>query len=89
MQAVIAAEKREEPFDFILIDWLMPGGMNGTETCNALEAMRIKGELRSVRPPLLMVSAYQKHEVDLPPDMPIDFLPKPVNARALYNALAG
>ena len=89
IEAVIAAEKSNEPFDFILIDWLMPGGLNGTETCNALEAMRIKGELRSVRPPLLMVSAYQKHEVDLPPDMPVDFLPKPVNARALYSALAG
>ncbi len=89
IQAVSAAEKREEPFDFILIDWLMPGGMNGTETCNALEAMRRKGELRSVRPPLLMVSAYQKHEVDLPPDLPVDFLPKPVNARRLYSALAG
>ncbi|MFN2327895.1 MAG: response regulator, partial [Chromatocurvus sp.] len=89
IQAVITAEERDEPFDFILIDWLMPGGLNGTETCIALETMRTKGELRHVRPPLLMVSAYQKHEVALPPDMPIGFLPKPVNARALYNALVG
>ncbi|TCO76735.1 PAS domain-containing hybrid sensor histidine kinase/response regulator [Chromatocurvus halotolerans] len=85
--SVMTAEKENRPFDFILIDWLMPGGMNGAETCEKLERMRCSGQLRQVRPPLLMVSAYQKDEVTLPDGVAIEFLPKPVDASSLYDAL--
>jgi len=65
----------------------MPGGMNGAETCVALEQMRRRGELQQTRPPLLMVSAYQKDEIALPEGLVTDFLSKPFNTSTLYDAL--
>ena len=87
LEVVAAAERRNEPFDFILMDWHMPGGMNGAETCGALEQMRRRGELQQTRSPLLMVSAYQKDEVNLPEGLTTDFLAKPLDASMLYDAL--
>ena len=87
LEAVAAAEQHGEPFDFILMDWKMPGGMDGAETCEALEQMRRRGELQQTRPPLLMVSTYQKDEVILPEGLTTDFLAKPLNASTLYDAL--
>ncbi|TVR72321.1 MAG: PAS domain S-box protein [Spirochaetaceae bacterium] len=87
IERVVAAERRGEPFDFILMDWMMPNGMNGTETCEALERMRRNGELEQTRPPILMVSAYQKDEVSLPEGLTAGFLSKPVTASSVYNAL--
>ncbi|TVP53367.1 MAG: PAS domain S-box protein [Halomonadaceae bacterium] len=87
IEKVVAAERRGEPFSFILMDWMMPHGMNGTETCEALEKLRRGGELRHTRPPILMVSAYQKNDISLPEGLVTDFLSKPVIASTLYNAL--
>ena len=84
---VVAAERRGQPFDFILMDWDMPGGMNGSETCEALEQMRRNGELEQTGPPILMVSAYEKDEISLPEGLTADFLSKPVTASSVYNAL--
>lgn len=87
VDAVLAAEKRGEPFDFILMDWMMPGGMNGSETCREIERLRKAGALQQTRPPLLMVSAYQKDEVELPEELVSEFLPKPIAPLTLYDAL--
>ena len=84
---VLAAEQREQPFDFVLMDWNMPGGMNGSETCEALDKMRRKGELAQTGPPILMVSAFEKDEINLPKGLTADFLSKPVTASSVYSAL--
>ncbi|HKK49605.1 MAG TPA: response regulator, partial [Alkalispirochaeta sp.] len=84
---VLAAEQRGEPFDFILMDWMMPDGMNGAETSQTLKQMRQTGELAQTGPPILMVSAYQKDEISLPEGLVADFLSKPVTASSVYNAL--
>ncbi|MCA1753910.1 MAG: response regulator [Spirochaeta sp.] len=84
---VVDAERRGEAFDFILMDFMMPGGMNGAETFEALEQMRRDGQLSQTRAPILMVSAYQKDEIKLPEGLITDFLPKPVTASSVYNAL--
>ncbi|MBK1733759.1 hypothetical protein CKO15_00365 [Halorhodospira abdelmalekii] len=87
IERIVAAEQRGEPFDFILLDWMMPGGMNGTETCEAIERRRQSGELQQTRPPILMVSAYAREELEIPEGQITDFLAKPLTASALYDAL--
>ena len=87
IRMVVTAEQRGAPFDFILMDWMMPGGMNGTETCEVLERMRQQGDLRQTRAPILMISAYRRDEIMPPEGLVTDFLSKPVTASALYDAL--
>ena len=87
VEQVVAAERRGEPFDFILMDWMMPGGMNGGETCEALERLHQRGELKQTRPPILMVSAYAREEITLPEGLTTDYLAKPLTASSLYDAL--
>ncbi|MCG5539339.1 PAS domain-containing protein [Halorhodospira sp. 9622] len=88
IERIVAAEQRGEPFDFILLDWMMPGGMTGTETCAEIERRRQSGELRQTQPPILMVSAYAREEVEIGEDQVTDFLAKPLTASSLYDALA-
>jgi len=84
---VAAAEGRDAPFDFILMDWMMPGGMSGSETCQEIERRRQRGELGQIRPPILMISAYDPSQIDFPEGMDLAFLAKPITANALYQAL--
>ena len=84
---VVAAEARDAPFDFILMDWMMPGGMSGSETCRELERRRQRGGLAQTGPPVLMVSAYDPDQIDLPDGLARDLLPKPITASTLYQAL--
>ncbi|MCG5531570.1 PAS domain-containing protein [Halorhodospira halochloris] len=88
IERIVAAEQRGEPFDFILLDWMMPGGMTGTETCAEVERRRQSGELRQTQPPILMVSAYAREEVEIGENEVTDFLAKPLTASSLYAALA-
>ncbi|WP_304119443.1 PAS domain-containing protein, partial [Halorhodospira halophila] len=88
IERIVAAEQRGEPFDFILLDWMMPGGMTGTETCAEIERRRQSGELRQTQPPILMVSAYAREEIEIGEDQVTDFLAKPLTASSLYDALA-
>jgi CheY-like chemotaxis protein len=62
--------------------------MNGVETCEALERRRQQGELEQTRPPLLMVSPCARDEIAFDAPRIQDFLPKPVTASTLYDALA-
>ncbi|ABM62914.1 PAS domain S-box protein [Halorhodospira halophila] len=87
IEKVIASERRDDPFDFILMDWMMPGGMSGSETCRALEACRQSGDLAQTRPPVLMVSAYDPSQIDLPEGLTRELLSKPITANVLYQAL--
>ncbi|MFO8155987.1 MAG: response regulator, partial [Thiohalospira sp.] len=87
LEQVVAAEQHGKPFDFILMDWMMPGGMNGGETCEEIERLRQRGELEQTRPPILMISAYGQEEITLSEGLATDYLPKPLTASSLYDAL--
>jgi PAS domain S-box-containing protein len=87
IEMIIAAEKANSPFDFILMDWKMPGGMDGVQTCEKITQMHASGELKADQAPILMLSAYKKEEVALPEMLSQAFLSKPVTASTLYDAL--
>ncbi len=87
IEQIVAAERRGEPFDFILMDWKMPGGMDGVQTCEKIAQMHASGELKADQAPILMLSAYKKEEIALPEALSQAFLSKPVTASALYDAL--
>ena len=87
LELLLAAEERGEPFDFILMDWQMPGGMNGLQTCQQIAALREQGRLRKTQARILLLTAYRKEEIALPADLRQAFLSKPVTASTLYNAL--
>jgi len=84
---VRAAEAEGRPFDFILMDWNMPGGMDGLETCRELERLQQQGALAHTRMPILMVSAYSRDELELDDRLVQGFLAKPLTASSLYDAL--
>ena len=87
IEAIVAAERVGEPFDFILMDWKMPGGMDGVQTCRKIAQMHQRGEIKSFLPPILMISAHKKEEIELPDDLARSFMSKPITASTLYDAL--
>ncbi|MEO5377407.1 MAG: response regulator [Magnetococcus sp. DMHC-6] len=85
IEKVTAADKKEEPFHVVWMDWKMPG-MNGLQT-----AKRIKTELAlKTKPFILMVTAYGQEEISPDPRERgyLDgFLMKPVKRSALLELL--
>jgi len=82
----VAAYERE-PFDIVLMDMMMPV-MDGVV---AVRHIRDRERLRGVPPtPVIMLTANTLPEhVDLSVGAGADFhLPKPINARALLQAIA-
>ncbi|WP_367846597.1 response regulator [Rhodoferax sp. WC2427] len=72
-----------EPFDFVLMDWLMPI-MNGLEAVSAIQAMALP------RPPhLIMVTAHRRQElVQRAQSLGVDYvLSKPINCSLLVNTM--
>jgi len=58
IQAVVAADARDEPFDLLVLDWKMPG-MNGVECAKRLARLPL-----AHRPPtVLMLTAFSRDEV--------------------------
>jgi CheY-like chemotaxis protein/HPt (histidine-containing phosphotransfer) domain-containing protein len=58
IRAVIDADRRDEPFELLLLDWKMPG-MDGLECVRRLTA----SDLRHRLPMVLMLTAYSRDEV--------------------------
>ncbi|MBN2885325.1 MAG: response regulator, partial [Chromatiaceae bacterium] len=85
--AVEAAEQRERPYALILMDWKMPGELDGLQTLRELHAMRRAGILKSRSVPALIVSAYSQHQVAEHADCYSAFLTKPVTASTLLEAV--
>ncbi len=83
LQVLQQAHQDDQPFDLILIDWLMPE-MDGIETAD-----RIRNHLNLQNPPLIiMVSAYQKAHNATKPRVDIQaYLHKPVNASFLFDTV--
>jgi len=58
IQAVVAADARNEPFDLLLLDWKMPG-MNGVDCAKHLADM----PLAHPPPTVLMLTAFSRDEI--------------------------
>jgi PAS domain S-box-containing protein len=87
VQAVIEAERAGMPFDFILMDWKMPGEIDGLEAVRELSRLRKEGILTGAEAPAIIVSGYNRD--DLPKDRSglNGFLGKPVTASTLLDTL--
>jgi PAS domain S-box-containing protein len=87
VQAVIDAELAGTPFEFILMDWKMPGELDGLQAIAKLHQLKKEGILSGPSIPVAIISAYC-HE-DIPSDHPPfnAFLAKPVTASALLDAM--
>ncbi len=85
--SVIDAENMGVPFDVILMDWNMPGELDGVQAIDKINHLRESGELATEQTPVLIVSAYQRKNI--PSGLvPINgFLQKPVTKTLLYDAM--
>ncbi len=73
-------------YDLILMDWEMPR-MNGLTALHRIQdRLRASGHTENL-PAMLMVSAYERSEIDLDSLDNVLYLPKPVHQSNLYNAL--
>ncbi|SDX43769.1 PAS domain S-box-containing protein [Allochromatium warmingii] len=87
IRAVQAAERAGESFAFLLMDWKMPGELDGLQTLTELHAQRRSGVLSGKRIPALIVSAYSQQDVADHASLYSAFLSKPVTATALFRAM--
>ncbi len=73
----------EEPFGMVLLDWMLPG-MNGLDA-----ACRIREREQTRSLPIVLISAYAgKEEEARCSEAGVNvFLPKPITASSLYNAI--
>ena len=73
----------EEPFGMVLLDWMLPG-MNGLDA-----ACRIREQEQTRSLPIVLISAYAgKEEEALCSEVGVNvFLPKPITASSLFNAI--
>lgn len=83
LEAVVAAQNRQKPYDVILMDWKMPG-MDGLEATRQIRDIVSKNT-----PQILMVSAYDKEEIaEINAGALIDrFIEKPVSHSALIAGI--
>ncbi|GEM_PF-1053357 len=89
VEAVVAAGLAGNHFDFIIMDWKMPGELDGLEAIRELQRLHEEGELKGPEPPVFIISAYKRD--DLPEDSVeiIDaFMSKPVTSSALFDAIS-
>ncbi|WP_378954711.1 response regulator [Pelosinus sp. sgz500959] len=75
-------EEQEEPFDLILMDWLMPD-MNGIET-----ARYIREQMQMTTIPIILVTSYSGDDVrQQAKELNLEgFLVKPITPSVLFNA---
>jgi len=92
---VVQAERAGEPYAFILLDWKMPGELDGLQAIERLHRLREEGVLPGPDIPVCIISAYSPDE--LPGELPDElfgrrppfsaFLSKPVTASTLVDAM--
>ena len=83
LRAIQAAEASGMPYEFVMMDWLMPG-MDGLETVREIQALHA-----SAAPFVLMVTAHRRQELVKGAELlGIDHvLAKPVNSSLLVNTM--
>jgi len=74
-----------DPFGLVILDWMLPG-MNGLD---AAERIRAREDTRSL--PIVLISAYAgKEEEARCAELGVNvFLPKPITASSLFDAVVG
>ncbi|WP_158269653.1 response regulator [Desulfonatronum sp. SC1] len=84
---VVQAERIGKPYDVILMDWKMPGELDGLQAVQRLRQLRDQGALAGPDIPVCIISAYSRE--DMPPNHPPfqAFLSKPVTASTLVDAM--
>ncbi|WP_045213151.1 PAS domain S-box protein [Desulfonatronovibrio magnus] len=89
VDAILNADMAGNPYDFVFMDWKMPGEIDGIEAARKIEKLHDEGTLKGKRPPFVIVSAYQRDEL---PENSIEcyncFLSKPVTSSSIFNAIA-
>ncbi|WP_291323341.1 PAS domain S-box protein [Desulfonatronospira sp.] len=86
LKLMLEAEDKGRPYDFILMDWNMPE-MDGLETSRRIQDLKRKGRLAATSPTILMLSAYNRDEIQIDEGLVADFLSKPVTASSLFDAM--
>ena len=83
LQMIQAAHAEQSPFDFVLMDWLMPG-MDGLETIRAIQSMH-----HQTVPFVLMVTAHRRQELVRSAELlgVEHVLAKPVSGSLLLNTM--
>ncbi len=82
LKALKENETREEPFELVVIDWLMPG-LDGIET-----SKRIRKDLKLTIPIILMTAFGKENEILDAEKAGINaFLTKPIHQSTLFNAI--
>ncbi|HSO81641.1 MAG TPA: response regulator [Thiocapsa sp.] len=87
VQAVVAADRAGMPFDVILMDWKMPGEIDGLEAVRQLFRLRNEGVLTGAEAPAIIVSGYNRDHLPKDRSGLSGFLGKPVTASALLDTL--
>ena len=87
VDAVIKVNRENSGFDFILMDWKMPGELNGIQAIGEIRSLTEKGIIASGDIPIFIVSAYQRSELDEEGVDFNDFINKPVTASILFDTL--
>ncbi|MEA2060419.1 MAG: response regulator, partial [Thermodesulfobacteriota bacterium] len=88
VEKVLAAQEQNTPFNFILMDWKMPGEMDGLATIRHLKHLHETGTLTGDETPVFMISAYERDEIPRSEsDLYEAFLEKPVIASVLFDAI--
>ncbi len=85
--AIKAAEAENHPFDFILIDWKLPGELDGVQTLKTIHELRAQGIIRHPDVPALIVSAYRQQDITEHQGLYGAFLNKPVTASVLLESM--
>jgi len=80
--ALAAVESAEQPFDLIVMDWIMPS-MDGVETTRAID------QLLESPPPVIMITAYGREEAaEASPEVSFSsILAKPVSPSTLLDGI--
>jgi PAS domain S-box-containing protein len=86
IEMVLAADSENTPYDFVLIDWLMPK-LDGKAASKKLYEMYDLGELKHKIPAIMMISAHLEEEVGLEDIAVESFLSKPVTSSTLLDAM--
>jgi CheY-like chemotaxis protein/HPt (histidine-containing phosphotransfer) domain-containing protein len=85
-EMILDADRRNIGFDFILMDWNMPD-INGVDAIKTIHKMKENGILSCVYPTILMVSAYEKDNINMDGIQVSSYLHKPVTASRLFDAM--
>ena len=86
IEMLLHSDQQHQPYDFILLDWMMPN-LDGKATIQKLQEMYQKKQLQHQIPCIMMVSAHSEEEIQLDEITIQSFLAKPVTSSTLFDAL--